>query len=220
MRILDLMCPVGRGQRGLIVAPPRSGKTILLRKFADAIEKGYPDVHLMVLLVDERPEEATEWKRARRKGRSSSAPPTRRQDHVQLAEAVWKRAHAPGRARPGRRAPARLDHAPRARLQQPRAAAAAGRCRAASTRARWRSREQFFGSARNTERAGSLTILGTTLVDTGSRMDQLIFEEFKGTGNMELVLSRKLADRRIFPAIDIEQLGHAQGGEALLGASA
>ena len=206
MRILDLLCPVGRGQRGLIVAPPRTGKTTILRQFAKGIEAGYPDVNLFVLLVDERPEEATEWKRST-KGQvfvstSDESPKT----HVQLAEAVWKRCTR--LVELGQDVVLLLDSITRLARAYNNQAGGSGRTMSGGLDARAMERpRQIFGSARNTEKAGSLTILGTTLIDTGSRMDQLIFEEFKGTGNMELVLSRKLADRRIFPAIDIEKSG-------------
>ena len=207
LRILDIICPVGRGTRGLIVAPPRSGKTILMQKFAHAIETIYPDVHLMVLLVDERPEEATEWKRST-KGHvfvsTNDEPATR---HVKLAEAVWKRCQR--LVELGEDVVLMLDSITRlARAYNNTAGAGTGRTMSGGLDSRAMERpKQFFGSARNSENAGSLTILGTTLVETGSRMDQVIFEEFKGTGNMEIVLSRKLADRRIFPAIDIERSG-------------
>jgi len=207
LRVVDLICPVGRGQRGLIVAPPRSGKTILLQQFTKAMEEHYPDVEVMVLLVDERPEEATEWQRTIDRGQvfvSTNDEMARR--HVDLAEAVWKRARR--MVELGREVFLVIDSITRLgraynNLQGPGGRTMSG---GVDTRAMERPK-QFFGSARNTEEAGSLTILGTTLIETGSRMDQVIFEEFKGTGNMELVLSRKLSDRRIFPAIDIQRSG-------------
>ena len=206
MRIVDLLCPIGRGQRGLIVAPPRSGKTTLLRQFARGIEEGYPEVHLMVLLIDERPEEATEWKRSVTNGQVfvSTADETSK-NHIQLAEAVWKRACR--LVELGEDVVILLDSITRlARAYNNQAGSGRTMSGGLDSRAMERPRK-IFGSARNTVEAGSLTILGTTLVDTGSRMDQLVFEEFKGTGNMELVLNRKLADRRIFPAIDVEKAG-------------
>jgi len=207
LRILDLLCPVGRGTRGLIVAPPRSGKTILMQQFARGIEKVYPDVHLMVLLVDERPEEATEWRRncGGQVFVSTNDEPAER--HVKLAEVVWKRCQR--LVEIGEDVVLLLDSITRlARAYNNTIGAGSGRTMSGGLDSRTMERpKQFFGSARNTEDAGSLTILGTTLVETGSRMDQVIFEEFKGTGNMELVLSRKLADRRIFPAIDVERSG-------------
>jgi len=208
MRVLDLIAPIGRGQRGLLVAPPRTGKTTLMRQFAAGIEKGYPDVHLMVLLIDERPEEATDWKRSVENGQVfvSTADETAK-NHINLAEVVWRRAMR--LVEMGEDVVLLLDSITRlARAYNNQSGAGSGRTMSGGLDSRAMERpRKFFGSARNTVEAGSLTILGTTLVDTGSRMDQLVFEEFKGTGNMELVLNRKLADRRIFPAIDIEKSG-------------
>ena len=207
MRVLDLVCPIGRGTRGLIVAPPRSGKTILMRKFAAAVEDEYPDVHLIVLLVDERPEEATEWRRSIKNGEVFvSTNDEMSKHHVQLAEAVWRRACR--LVELGEDVILLLDSITRLARAYNNIGGGSGRTMSGGIDSRTMERPRaIFGSARNTETAGSLTILGTTLVETGSRMDQVIFEEFKGTGNMELVLSRKLADRRIFPAIDIERSG-------------
>ncbi len=206
MRIIDLLCPIGRGQRGLIVAPPRSGKTTILRQFAKGIEQGYPDVQLMVLLVDERPEEATEWKRTVKGHVYCSTSDESPRSHVQIAEFVWKRAMR--LVELGQDVVLLLDSITRLARAYNNLGGGSGKTMSGGLDSKAMERpRQFFGSARNTEKAGSLTILGTTLVDTGSRMDQLIFEEFKGTGNMELVLSRKLADRRIFPAIDLEKSG-------------
>jgi transcription termination factor Rho len=207
LRILDLICPVGRGQRGLIVAPPRSGKTILLQKFAKAIEDHYEDVHPIILLVDERPEEATEWQRTMKRGDvfvSTNDEPAKH--HVELCEAVWRRCTR--LVELGKEVVLVLDSITRMGRAYNNVHGNSGKTMSGGIDSRAMERpKQFFGAARNTETAGSLTILGTTLVDTGSRMDQVIFEEFKGTGNMELVLNRKLADRRIFPAIDIEKSG-------------
>jgi len=206
MRIIDLLCPIGRGQRGLIVAPPRSGKTTILRQFAKGIEQGYPDVQLLVLLVDERPEEATEWKRTIKGHVYCSTSDESPRTHVQIAEFVWKRAMR--LVELGQDVVLLLDSITRLARAYNNLGGGSGKTMSGGLDSKAMERpRQFFGSARNTETAGSLTILGTTLIDTGSRMDQLIFEEFKGTGNMELVLSRKLADRRIFPAIDIEKSG-------------
>ena len=206
MRIVDLLCPIGRGQRGLLVAPPRSGKTTILRQFAHGIELGYPDVHLMVLLVDERPEEATEWVRSVERGRVFvSTADESSKNHIQLAEAVWKRSMR--MVELGQDVVILLDSITRlARAYNNQSGSGRTMSGGLDSRAMERPRK-IFGSARNTETAGSLTILGTTLVDTGSRMDQMVFEEFKGTGNMELVLARRLADRRIFPAMDIDRTG-------------
>ncbi len=206
MRIVDLLCPIGRGQRGLIVAPPRTGKTTLLKQFAAGIEKGYPDVHLFVLLVDERPEEATDWKRSTKGHVFSSTSDEPAKTHIALAEAVWARCMR--LVELGQDVVLLLDSLTRLSRAYNNMSAGSGRTMSGGLDSRAMERpRQIFGSARNTEKAGSLTILGTALIDTGSRMDQLIFEEFKGTGNMELVLSRRLADRRIFPAIDIEKSG-------------
>jgi transcription termination factor Rho len=207
LKVVDVVCPIGRGQRGLIVASPRSGKTILLQQIARALEKVYPDVHLMVLLVDERPEEATEWQRTVKKGEvfvSTNDEPAER--HVEVADIVWRRARR--LVELGQDVVVLLDSITRLGRAHNNVHGNSGKTMSGGidTRA-LEGPKQLFGSARNTEDAGSLTILGTTLVDTGSRMDQVIFEEFKGTGNMELVLSRKLADRRIFPAIDLEKSG-------------
>jgi transcription termination factor Rho len=215
MRIVDLLSPVGRGQRGLIVAPPRSGKTTIMRTFARGIEEIYSDVHLFVLLVDERPEEATEWSRAVKTGQvfasTSDEPP---KHHIQLAEAVWKRCCR--LVEMGEDVVLLIDSLTRlSRAYNNQLGAGRTMSGGLDTRAMEYPRK-LFGSARNTENAGSLTILGTILVDTGSKMDQLVFEEFKGTGNMELVLNRRLADRRIFPAIDIEKTG-TRKEEKLLG---
>ena len=206
MRVLDVICPVGRGSRGLIVAPPRSGKTILMRKFANAITEAYPDVHLMVLLVDERPEEATEWQRSTKGQVFVSTNDEDTRNHVEIAEVVFKRCQR--LVELGQDVVLLLDSITRLARAYNNHAGTSGKTMSGGLDSRAMERPRaFFGMARNTETAGSLTILGTTLVDTGSRLDQMVFEEFKGTGNMEIVLSRKLADRRIFPAIDIERSG-------------
>jgi transcription termination factor Rho len=207
LKVIDVLCPIGRGQRGLIVAPPRSGKTILLQQIAKAVEQIYPDVHLMVLLVDERPEEATEWKRSVAHGEvfvSTNDEPAKK--HVELAEVVWRRARR--LVELGKDVILLLDSLTRLGRAANNVWGNSGKTMSGGIDTRALERPKaLFGSARNTEKAGSLTILGTALIETGSRMDQVIFEEFKGTGNMELVLSRKLADRRIFPAIDLERSG-------------
>ena len=207
LKVLDLICPVGRGQRGLIVAPPRSGKTILLQQFAKAVEATYPEVHLMVLLIDERPEEATEWSRTIENGEVYvSTNDEMHKRHVELAESVWKRCRR--LVELGEDVILLLDSITRLGRAYNNVHGNSGKTMSGGIDTRALERpKQFFGSARNTETAGSLTILGTTLIETGSRMDQVIFEEFKGTGNMELVLARRLADRRIFPAIDLERSG-------------
>jgi len=207
LMVMDLLCPVGRGQRGLIVAPPRSGKTILLQEFAKAVEKIYPEVHLMVLLVDERPEEATEWQRTLETGEVYvSTNDEMAKKHVELCEAVWRRCRR--LVEMGEDVILLLDSITRMGRAYNNVKGTSGKTMSGGIDTRALERpKQFFGSARNTETAGSLTILATALIETGSQMDRVIFEEFKGTGNMELVLSRKLADRRIFPAIDIEKTG-------------
>ncbi|TAH38731.1 MAG: transcription termination factor Rho [Planctomycetota bacterium] len=207
MRILDLLCPIGRGQRALIVAPPRSGKTILMQQIAHAMEELYPDVHLIVLLVDERPEEATGWKRSVRRGEVyASTLDERPENHVRLAEMVQERAERLVEA--GKEVMILLDSLTRLSRAYNHVIGSSGKTLSGGLDARTMARPKaFFGAARNTEEKGALTIIATTLVETGSRMDQVIFEEFKGTGNMELVLDRKLADRRIFPAIAVDRTG-------------
>jgi len=206
MKVVDVIAPIGRGQRALIVAPPRSGKTTLLREFAAGIEKGYTDVHLFVLLVDERPEEATDWVRSTKGTVFVSTTDETPKNHVQLSEAVWMRCQR--LVELGEDVVLIIDSLTRLARAYNNHKGTSGKTMSGGLDSRAMERpRQIFGSARNTETAGSLTIVGTTLVDTGSRMDQMIFEEFKGTGNMELVLNRKLADRRIFPAIDIEKSG-------------
>ena len=206
LRVVDLICPIGRGSRGLIVAPPRTGKTILMQKIAKGIEQHYPEVALMVLLVDERPEEATEWKRSTKGDVFVSTNDELPRVHVELAESVWARCTR--LVELGKDVVLLLDSITRLARAYNHVAGNSGKTMSGGLDSRAMERpKQFFGSARNTEAAGSLTILGTTLIETGSLMDKLIFEEFKGTGNMELVLSRKLSDRRIFPAIDVERSG-------------
>ncbi|MHC4377564.1 MAG: transcription termination factor Rho, partial [Planctomycetota bacterium] len=206
LRVIDLICPVGRGTRGLLVAPPRAGKTTLRKKFAQGLEKHYPDVKVMVLLVDERPEEATDWKRSIKSDVFVSTNDEGPKNHVELAEAVWARCQR--LVELGEEVVLLMDSITRLARAYNHVKGDSGKTMSGGVDARAMERpKQFFGAARNTETAGSLTILGTTLIETGSRMDQVIFEEFKGTGNMELVLSRKLADRRIFPAIDVERSG-------------
>jgi transcription termination factor Rho len=206
MRIVDLITPIGKGQRGLIVAPPRTGKTVIIQKIAQSIAQNHPEVKLIVLLVAERPEEVTDMERSIRGEVISSTfdEPTSR--HCQVSEMVIEKARRlveyghdvvilmDSITRLGRAYNAEVPHSGKIlsggvdsnALQKP---------------------KRFFGSARNTEEGGSLTILGTCLIDTGSRMDEVIFEEFKATGNMDLHLDRRLVDRRVFPAIDIERSG-------------
>ncbi len=210
LRIVDLLCPIGRGQRGLIVAPPRSGKTVLMQKICHAIAANYPEVHMIVLLIDERPEEATAWKRAVEGDNREVLVSTLDEGpkhHIAVSEMAIKRAQR--LVETGKDVVILLDSITRLTRAYN---SALGRGGGATMSGGIGSKvieqpKKFFGAARNCEEGGSLTILATTLVDTGSRMDQVIFEEFKGTGNMELVLNRQLAERRIFPAIDIEMSG-------------
>ena len=201
-----MIAPIGKGQRGLIVAPPKTGKTMIMQAIANAITQNNPECHLMVVLVDERPEEVTDMQRSV-KGEviaSTFDRPGRGPHHGRRAG--HRAGQAPGRARPRRGHPAGLDHPPGARLQHQRPDQRPhplGRHRLQALI----KPKQFFGAARKIENGGSLTILATAIVDTGSLMDKVIFEEFKGTGNMELVLDRRLANRRVFPAVDCAQSG-------------
>ncbi len=206
MRVVDLFTPIGKGQRGLIVSPPRAGKTVLLQKIANSITINHPEVKLIILLIDERPEEVTDMERSVRAEVISSTFDEVPERHVQVADMVLEkakrlvenkhdvvilldsitrlaRAHNLVVPHSGRTLSGGLDSNA---LQKP---------------------KKFFGSARNIEEGGSLTVIATALIETGSRMDEVIFEEFKGTGNMELILDRRLADRRIFPAIDLQRSG-------------
>ena len=207
MRILDLLCPIGRGQRGLLVAPPRTGKTTLMMAVANAMEALYPDVHLIVLLVDERPEEATYWRRSIKNGEVYvSTMDQSPKNHARLSELVQFRAER--LVETGKEVMILLDSITRMTraFNNTMGGGKDSRTMSGGLDARVFQRpKHFFGAARNTENGGSLTILATALVDTGSRMDQVIYEEFKGTGNMELTLDRRLADRRIYPAVSIEQ---------------
>jgi transcription termination factor Rho len=209
MRIVDLITPVGRGQRGLIVAPPRTGKTILLQMLAKSIVKNAPDAHLIILLVDERPEEVTDFERMLPEGKreivsSTFDEPAAR--HLQVAEMVMLRAKSLVEA--GEDVVILLDSITRLARASNIEAPSNGKLLSGGMDATaLQFPKRFFGAARNIEGGGSLTILATALIETGSKMDELIFEEFKGTGNMELVLDRRLSDRRIFPAIDINRSG-------------
>jgi transcription termination factor Rho len=205
-RIMDLISPIGKGQRGLIVAQPKTGKTILLQKIANAIRTNHPNTKLLILLIDERPEEVTDMKRSVDAEVVSSTfdePPGR---HVAVADMVIQKARRlvefgddvvillDSLTRLGRAHNAVIPHS--------------GKILSGGVDANaLRKPKQFFGAARNTEESGSLTIIATALIDTGSRMDDVIFEEFKGTGNMELVLDRRLSDRRIFPSFDLVRSG-------------
>ncbi len=205
-RVLDLMTPLGKGQRGLIVSPPRTGKTMLLQTLAKATATNHPEVTLIVLLIDERPEEVTDMERTVQGEVVSSTfdePATR---HVQVAEMVMEKAKRLVEA--GRHVVLLLDSITRLARAYNAVIPASGRVLSGGLDANALHKpKRFFGAARNVQEGGSLTILATALIDTGSRMDDVIFEEFKGTGNMEVNLDRKLADRRIFPAIDLLSSG-------------
>ena len=205
-RIMDLLCPVGKGQRGLIAAPPRTGKTILLQKIANSISQNHPEVKLIVLLIDERPEEVTDMERSVKAEVISSTfdePPDR---HVQVAEMVLEKAKR--LVEHQHDVVILLDSITRLARANNAVMPHSGRVLSGGVDAnalQWPKR--FFGAARNIEEGGSLTIMATALVETGSRMDEVIFEEFKGTGNLELKLDRDLSNRGVFPAIDLTQSG-------------
>ena len=206
MRIMDLLSPIGKGQRGLIVSPPKSGKTILLQKIANSITRNHPEIKLIILLIDERPEEVTDMERSVKGEVISSTfdePPER---HVQVADMVIEKAKRLVEANED--VVILLDSITRLARAHNIVVPHSGRILSGGVDANALHKpKRFFGAARNTEDGGSLTIIATALIDTGSRMDDVIFEEFKGTGNMELVLNRDLSDRRVFPAIDVNRSG-------------
>jgi transcription termination factor Rho len=202
-RIVDLISPIGKGQRGLIVSPPKAGKTTVLKQIAHSIETNNPETHLMVLLVDERPEEVTDMRRSVKGEVVSSTFDRPSEEHTQVAELAIERAKR--LVEMGRDVVIVLDGITRLARAYNLAAPASGRILSGGVdSAALYPPKKFFGSARNIEEGGSLTILATALIETGSRMDEVIFEEFKGTGNMELRLDRKLAERRIYPSIDVD----------------
>ncbi len=206
MRLVDVMAPVGKGQRGMIVAPPKAGKTTLLKKIANSITINHPDVHLIVLLIDERPEEVTDMSRSVKGEVVSSTFDLPSENHVRVAELVLERAKR--MVEVGRDVMILLDSITRLARAYNLVEPPSGRTLSGGVDpSALHKPKRFFGAARKIEEGGSLTIMATALVETGSRMDEVIFEEFKGTGNMELHLDRKLADRRIFPAIDIIRSG-------------
>jgi len=206
MRVVDLMAPIGMGQRGLIVAPPKAGKTMLLQKIANAVTENHPDVHLIVLLIDERPEEVTDMEENVRGEVISSTFDEPADRHTQVAEMVLEKAKR--LVEHGRDVVILLDSITRLARAYNVTVPHSGKILSGGVDAHALHKpKRFFGSARNIEDGGSLTIVATALVETGSRMDEVIFEEFKGTGNMELVLDRHIADKRIFPAIDINRSG-------------
>jgi transcription termination factor Rho len=206
-RVVDIIAPIGKGQRGLIVSPPRAGKTILLQKIANAIAENHPQTALIILLIDERPEEVTDTRATVPTAEVLSSTfdePAER--HVQVAEMVIERAKR--LVEHGKDVVILLDSITRLARAHNTVAPHTGKILSGGVDAQALAKpKRFFGSARNIDGGGSLTIIATALVDTGSRMDEVIFEEFKGTGNMELVLDRKIADRRVFPAIDIQKSG-------------
>jgi transcription termination factor Rho len=206
MRLVDLIAPIGKGQRGLIVAPPRAGKTILLQKMANALRENYPDIHLIVLLIDERPEEVTDMHENVDAEVISSTFDEPADRHVQVADMVIEKAKR--LVESGKHVVILLDSLTRLARAHNVIAPHSGKILSGGVDAQALHKpKRFFGAARHIEGGGSLTIVATALIETGSRMDEVIFEEFKGTGNMELVLSRKVADRRVFPAIDINKSG-------------
>ncbi|PHR61230.1 MAG: transcription termination factor Rho [Robiginitomaculum sp.] len=205
-RVIDIVAPIGKGQRSLIVAPPRTGKTVLLQNIAHSIEANHPEVYVIVLLIDERPEEVTDMQRSVKGEVVSSTfdePATR---HVQVAEMVIQKAKR--LVEGGKDVVILLDSITRLGRAYNTVVPSSGKVLTGGVDANALQRpKRFFGAARNIEEGGSLTIIATALIDTGSRMDEVIFEEFKGTGNSEIVLDRKVADKRIFPAIDVTKSG-------------
>jgi len=205
-RIIDILSPIGKGQRGMIVAQPKTGKTTLLQRIANAITRNHPEVHLIVLLIDERPEEVTDMKRSVDAEVISSTFDEPAERHIHVAGMVLEKSKR--LVEYGRDVVILLDSLTRLARANNAVVPHSGKILSGGVDAnalQWPKR--FFGAARNVEEGGSLTIIATALIDTGSRMDEVIFEEFKGTGNMELVLDRTLADKRIFPAIDINRSG-------------
>ncbi len=205
-RIVDLLAPIGKGQRGLIVSPPKSGKTILLQKVANSITRNHQEVKMIVLLIDERPEEVTDMKRSVQAEVISSTFDEPAERHVQVAEIVIEKAKRLVEA--GHDVVILLDSITRLARAHNTVIPHSGKILSGGVDANALHKpKRFFGAARNTEEGGSLTIIATALIDTGSRMDEVIFEEFKGTGNLEIVLDRNLSDKRIFPAIDVNRSG-------------
>ena len=205
-RVIDIVSPLGKGQRGLIVAPPRTGKTVLLQNIAHAITANHPECYLIVLLIDERPEEVTDMQRSVKGEVISSTFDEPASRHVQVAEMVIEKAKR--LVEHGRDVVILLDSITRLGRAYNTVVPSSGKVLTGGVDANALQRpKRFFGAARNIEEGGSLTIIATALIDTGSRMDEVIFEEFKGTGNSEIILDRKVADKRVFPAIDILRSG-------------
>jgi transcription termination factor Rho len=206
LRVIDLIAPIGRGQRGLIVSPPKAGKTTLLEHLGRAIATHHPEVHLILLLIDERPEEVTHFRRAVRAEVLASSADSAADAHIRLARLAMERAKR--LVESGQHAVILLDSLTRLGRASNREMGPGGRTMSGGVDNRaLQFPRQFFGAARNCEDSGSLTILATALIETGSRMDEVIFQEFKGTGNMELILDRAIADRRVFPAVDVLKSG-------------
>jgi transcription termination factor Rho len=205
-RVMDLLTPIGKGQRGLIVAPPRTGKTILLQHLAQAVAKNHPEMQIIMLLIDERPEEVTEMRRTVKGEVIASSSDRDSSQHAALAELVMERAKRLTEL--GKDTFVLLDSLTRLARAYNRNTGGGGRTMSGGVDSRaLEIPKRLFGTARAFDEGGTLTVMGSALIETNSRMDDVIFQEFKGTGNMELVLDRKLADRRIFPAIDIAQSG-------------
>jgi transcription termination factor Rho len=205
-RIIDLVTPIGKGTRGLIVAPPRTGKTTILKQIANAVTANHPEVHCIVLLIDERPEEVTDFQRSVKAEVVASSNDQELETHVRLSRFMIERCRR--MVETGKDVFVLLDSITRVARAYNSVHGGSGRTMTGGVDARaLEIPRKMFAAARNIEGGGSLTILATALVDTGSRMDELIFQEFKGTGNMELILDRKLSDRRLFPAIDIPKSG-------------
>ncbi|MEM7672793.1 MAG: transcription termination factor Rho [Verrucomicrobiota bacterium] len=205
-RVIDLFCPIGKGQRGLIVAPPRTGKTTLLHDIACGVRENHPECELMVLLVDERPEEVTDFRRTVDATLFASSNDEDTQNHVRIADMAIE--YAKRQVEAGKEVVLLLDSLTRLARAHNSAKGGGGRTMTGGLDIRALEKpRQLFSAARNTEEAGSLTIIASALIETGSKMDELIFQEFKGTGNMEMVLNRKVAELRIWPAIDLSQSG-------------
>jgi len=205
-RLMDLICPIGKGQRGLIVAPPKTGKTVILQKLANAIAKNHPQTVILVLLIDERPEEVTEMQRTIKGEVIASTFDEPAERHVQVSEMVLEKAKR--QVELGKDVVILLDSITRLARAYNTCTPSSGRVLSGGLEATSLQRpKRFLGAARNIEEGGSLTILATALIETGSRMDEVIFEEFKGTGNSEVYLDRKLADRRMWPAVEINRTG-------------
>jgi len=203
---MNLFCPIGKGQRALIVAPPKAGKTILMQRIANAIITNHPEVYLIVLLIDERPEEVTDMERSIKAEVISSTFDEQASRHVQVAEMVLEKAKRLVEHK--RDVVIFLDSITRLARAYNQTVPTSGKVLSGGVDSNALHKpKRFFGAARNVEEGGSLTIISTALIETGSRMDEVIFEEFKGTGNMEINLDRKLADRRLFPAINIKKSG-------------